>query len=395
MTNATLTVELATAADLAAIRTLRLAQGWSATDEVMRAVTQWERTRLFVIRESALAMGWNAGRRPTSAGLAPAPDAAMDALASDTPTALDAPVVTVGAIAAGPVGVIGSVIVRDDYQRRGLGRYIMGHALDWLRAMGVRSVYLDATPAGRPLYTSLGFESLGVRSWFTLTPLANIDHDALARYTGGLRAASVDTSDASAVANALDRLAALDVAAFGGDRLGLVAALVQRPNHHLYVAVDAAGAPVGYLVAYPSGERYHGMRVGPWVATSQRAAAATLLVALQSADEWLPPVAMQQEATTPTESDRQRAARLAGPQMVLSLPGTNPQALDLLRAVGCELVLDDLLMRLDLRAWDDSAAHGATRGDDNAARADLPSQTAARMDGDPALVYAWMASMVF
>jgi len=393
VTTATPTIELATAADLAAIHTLRLAQGWSATDEVMRAVSQWERGRLFVIRESALAGGGK-----TFHGVAPdaTPAAADDSAAEDATHAQDAPVVTVGAIAAGPVGMIGSVIVRDDYQRRGLGRYIMGYALDWLRAMGARAVYLDATPAGRPLYTSLGFESMGARSWYTLTPLAAIDHGALAHYADGLRATSVDTNDARAVADTLNRLAALDLAAFGGDRIGLVAALVQRPGHQLYVVNDATGAPAGYLVAYPSGERYQGMRVGPWVATSQATAAALLLAALQSADEWLP----RSETSTPPNPDeaepkQQRAARYTGPQMVLSLPGTNPQALELLRGIGCELVLDDLMMRLDLSNEGTNGVGAQMQATVDMTKAESSSQTLARLDADSAQVYAWMASMVF
>jgi len=189
--------------------------------------------------------------------------------------------------------------------------------------------------------------------------------------------------------------------------MGLVASLIQRPNHHLYVVDDATGAPAGYLVAYPTGERYHGLRVGPWVATSQAAAAATLLAALQTADEWLPPQASlldDAETGLPTSPEGapagrregRRDERYDGPQMVLSLPGTNPQALELLRAIGCKLVLDDLMMRLDLRApRADEAETGAATGGENATRAGSSPQTAPRLDDDPTLVYAWMASMVF
>jgi GNAT superfamily N-acetyltransferase len=43
-------------------------------------------------------------------------------------------------------------------RRHGLARKLMQVMLDWCRANGFNSVHLHASPFGRPLYESLGFE---------------------------------------------------------------------------------------------------------------------------------------------------------------------------------------------------------------------------------------------
>ncbi len=398
MTSASPRIEIATAADLAAIHTLRLAQGWSASDDVVRALLEWERGRFFVIRASALAPATT--REITIAATTPQPLMAtgtLDALGvaeTHDPSNLsdpnDPPVVTTGAMVAGEVGVIGSVIVRDDYQRRGLGRYIMQYSIDWVRALGARAVFLDATPAGRPLYSALGFASLALHSWFTLTPMAAINHAALASRAAGLRAVAVAPTE---TADALARLAALDGAAFGGDRLGLLSALLRLPNQWLFVAHDTSGVALGYLVVDTMvSERYHGLRVGPWVATSDRAAAALLLAALESTADGpplRPGVASDERQLTITDDATPRDLRYAAPQLVVALPGANPQALDLLRAIGCQLEQDDLLMRLDL------SGSATTKDANSTTSTEMSLPMATRIAGDPALVYSWLASMVF
>jgi GNAT superfamily N-acetyltransferase len=53
---------------------------------------------------------------------------------------------------------VGMVLTHQDYQRRGYARELVVAALAVAGARGVRSVKLDATDQGRPLYASLGFE---------------------------------------------------------------------------------------------------------------------------------------------------------------------------------------------------------------------------------------------
>lgn len=54
------------------------------------------------------------------------------------------------------------MLVDPEYRRRGLGTRLMRTALEHLQRIGVNSIKLDATPAGRPLYESLGFRSEGL-----------------------------------------------------------------------------------------------------------------------------------------------------------------------------------------------------------------------------------------
>jgi GNAT superfamily N-acetyltransferase len=53
---------------------------------------------------------------------------------------------------------IANIYTKPDYRSRGIARRIMNTILDWCRAEGVEGVALHASPFGRPLYESLGFE---------------------------------------------------------------------------------------------------------------------------------------------------------------------------------------------------------------------------------------------
>jgi hypothetical protein len=53
---------------------------------------------------------------------------------------------------------IGMVLTHGSYQRRGYARQLVTAALELACAREIRSVKLDATDQGRPLYASLGFE---------------------------------------------------------------------------------------------------------------------------------------------------------------------------------------------------------------------------------------------
>lgn len=53
---------------------------------------------------------------------------------------------------------IANVYTEPDHRRNGIARRIMEAIVDWCRAEGFRSVSLHASPFGRPLYESLGFE---------------------------------------------------------------------------------------------------------------------------------------------------------------------------------------------------------------------------------------------
>jgi ribosomal protein S18 acetylase RimI-like enzyme len=56
-------------------------------------------------------------------------------------------------------GNILNVYTEPEYRRQGIARSLMDAALDWCRANGIASVILHASPDGRSLYESLGFQA--------------------------------------------------------------------------------------------------------------------------------------------------------------------------------------------------------------------------------------------
>lgn len=54
---------------------------------------------------------------------------------------------------------IGMVLVDPDFRGRGIGTRLLEEAIEYLDTAGIRSIKLDATPQGRPIYERLGFES--------------------------------------------------------------------------------------------------------------------------------------------------------------------------------------------------------------------------------------------
>ena len=52
---------------------------------------------------------------------------------------------------------IAMVLVDESYRRKGIGTALLKHALDYLDGRQVKTIRLDATSAGRPVYEKLGF----------------------------------------------------------------------------------------------------------------------------------------------------------------------------------------------------------------------------------------------
>ncbi len=344
-------IEAATAADLEALGAERVKQGWHPSLPLLSAILDWEPGgRVFVLREGALG---ETGLACTAGG-------------STTPAA---PVATTSAIAAGPIGVVGNVIVREDYRRHGLGRVIMDAAVEWMRERGVRAVLLDATRAGRPLYASMGF--VGVeRSFYAWGLLRELDRPALRRAAAGR-----DHTAHRVPSRDLPRVATLDEQAFGGNRLPLVAGLLREPGAALYLARDAAGTPTGYLVARPVEVPREGLRLGPWVARDPATAAALLDSALGASEPW---------------RDELPATHEAEWRLALNLPESSADSLRLLHAIGMHVEEDDLIMRLDV----DRPTLTDTVGARHAAPADSPISPTP-LAAHPEWVYAWIAPMVF
>ena len=151
---------------------------------------------------------------------------------------------------------IGMMVVHPEFRGRGIGAALMRMALGHAHDQGIACVKLDATPAGRPLYESLGFtlESELERWQGRAEPAA-----------GAASVAGGEPDDARSDADAMQSLLSIDRAAYGADRSRLLTAL----------AADALGGP---LLLKADGGRAEGgalMRpgrsatyIGPVIATS-------------------------------------------------------------------------------------------------------------------------------
>src|SRR5262249_35852633 len=148
---------------------------------------------------------------------------------------------------------------------RGLGRTVMSATLAWLRANGARSVLLDATSAGQPLYQRLGFVARE-RSWIAYAALTSLDLAALQARAGAISVQLHALGDLSVIAT-------LDQAAFGGDRLKLLRLVASASDCWLYTA-GVTSDPDGYLLVRALEPPRLGVRLGPWVAKMAEAGAA-------------------------------------------------------------------------------------------------------------------------
>jgi ribosomal protein S18 acetylase RimI-like enzyme len=152
---------------------------------------------------------------------------------------------------------IGMVLVHRDRRRRGAGRALLQHCIAALRERGIRSIKLDATPLGLPLYHSLGF----IEEW-TLTRWHIAAGPAL---SADLTVEPLGDADWPAVL-------ALDDAVFGAPRHRVLRGLVSG-SRGACVHRDAAGAVDGFGVLR-AGSR--ALYAGPIVAANAAAGVAVL-----------------------------------------------------------------------------------------------------------------------
>lgn len=156
---------------------------------------------------------------------------------------------------------IGMMLVASRYGGRGLGRRLMTHVLD---AAGDATVFLWATELGRPLYEKLGFETVCVAE------------ARVGRFRAGgdpVRSRPADP------ARDMDALTALDLAAFGADRAGLLGRLSGFAEE-IRVAEDETGL-TGYAASWRNQEI---LVIGPVVARDDEVARALITDLARNAD---------------------------------------------------------------------------------------------------------------
>jgi GNAT superfamily N-acetyltransferase len=159
---------------------------------------------------------------------------------------------------------VGMMLVAARYGRRGLGRALMEHLL---RAAGEDcAVTLFATDMGRPLYEKLGFEPVRVNVSYAgrlAAPAVSLDGPPVSLDK------SVSPAGVRPAAKAdLPAILAVDRAAFGADREGILSRLPRFADH--IAVLDTGHGVEGYATAW----RNHvtSTVIGPLVAPDGEAA---------------------------------------------------------------------------------------------------------------------------
>jgi GNAT superfamily N-acetyltransferase len=139
-------------------------------------------------------------------------------------------------------GFLGELVVLPEQRGHGIGRQLMQHAIGYLQATGIKSIYLDGDTPAVPLYERLGF----------ITICKSL------RFLGRIESGRGDSVRPMTPAD-LDIVLQLDRAAFGADRsFFLKRRLDTFPD--LCHVIDNGGI-AGYIMGQPG----HGVvTVGPW-----------------------------------------------------------------------------------------------------------------------------------
>jgi GNAT superfamily N-acetyltransferase len=175
-------------------------------------------------------------------------------------------VATAATLAYARFAWIGMVLVAGEYRRQGLARRLLNRCVADLTARGLVPM-LDATPAGRAVYSRIGFEDL----W-------GMHRLACGEWQGsGMEVAAADGASIRPIADAdWPALCRYDAAAFGCDRSTVLARLRGRVPGADLVA-QRGDRPVGFLLGR---DGRTASQLGPLVAEDQQVARALLMHAL-------------------------------------------------------------------------------------------------------------------
>jgi len=144
---------------------------------------------------------------------------------------------------------------------RGIGTRLVEHALAYLGEAGARTVRLDATPLGEPIYRRLGF----------------VPEYELARWEGVGLEGTPHPSIRPVPADKLEAVAKLDQEATGTDRRRLIRLLYQEQPNAMRLFTPH-GALLGYAT-FRRGSR--AVQIGPAIALTEEAGRALCDSALQ------------------------------------------------------------------------------------------------------------------
>ena len=169
------------------------------------------------------------------------------------------PAGVVGATNYGNFTYLGMMTVRQALQRKGIGRSLLQHMLNYSETLGITRMRLDATVAGYGLYRGFGFEVFDQTLMFRP---ANYSADS--SFPQQVRLLKMED---------IETLVAFDTPIFGANRSGLFQVMLADFPERAFVVFDAAGGMAGYLFAQTQ-------RLGPWAARSARDAETLLRAAL-------------------------------------------------------------------------------------------------------------------
>jgi GNAT superfamily N-acetyltransferase len=145
------------------------------------------------------------------------------------------------------VAWVAMMLVDKSFRSHGIGRALMRRALDDLDSAGIRTIRLDATPLGRPLYESLDF----------------VAEATFARYVGVLPPADEPPRlNETRAPEVLGGLTTLDLHVTGTDRGRLLHRLADEYPDSLRVAFEGEEI-AGFLLARPGSKA---RRIGPCIA---------------------------------------------------------------------------------------------------------------------------------
>jgi len=166
----------------------------------------------------------------------------------------------VGAFDYGAFASIGLMAVLPAHQGKGIGRELMLQVLTWVDRRSIPLSILDATDAGAPLYSKLGFVDTE-----TTHTVYRCEGDCLP---------VMDASYVQTMTTAhLEAVMALDTQVFGAERRHMLSGLLAEFPNEAFVLPSADEQLLGYVFA--------GRNLGPFAARDQTSAQMLLAAALR------------------------------------------------------------------------------------------------------------------
>jgi GNAT superfamily N-acetyltransferase len=151
---------------------------------------------------------------------------------------------------------IGMVLVDPYYRKQGIGTQLLEKTIEHLDHSHMRTMKLDATPLGKPIYTKLGFvEEYEIERW-------------VRKRSPGNAPSAPRPPRVPLTLTQLQQVLTLDSELFGADRSFLLRSL-QNQSPEFAMAVWEGGAPQGYAFGRRGLFADH---LGPWMARNRGAA---------------------------------------------------------------------------------------------------------------------------